>query len=178
MSWLEIGIVYLGGLLNGLVVMAGLVLYVGNKALRSSKKRVKELASSLTPEDPNYTAIETRMLRIKEIAQLQMELHGAADGPQRNAMDGRYKNSISRTLKELEEEKIAILTSIVKDGHDPSVNVVKADGTTEVTKLSAFLAGYSSDITDEKNDDVPVKQIGKFTVLRGGKDDGGTPTSH
>jgi len=184
MSWLEIGIMYLSGFISGLIAMSGVVLYIGNKHLKSKKKEsgdlaneLKKLTKQLGAEDPTYAAIETRMLRIKEIAQLQMELQGAADGPQRNAMDGKYKNSLMRTLKELEEEKITILNSIVKDGHDPSVNVLKADGTTEITKLSAFLAGYSSDITDEKND-AAVKQVGKFTVLRGGKDDGGTPTTH
>lgn len=176
MSWLDIGLLYLSGLISGIAAMTGIVLHLGNKILLRDKKKLEGLKTQLGDIDSAAASVETRMLRLREIAELQMELHGAADGPQRNAMDGRYKNSINKTLKELEEEKIAILTSIVSDGHDPSVNVLRADGTTETTKLSEFLAGHTSDTINEN--DTPVKQVGKFTVLKGGKDDGGTPTTH
>jgi hypothetical protein len=92
-------------------------------------------------------------------------------------MDGKYKNSCSRQIKQLEEEKVTILQSIIKDGFDPSVNVLKEDGTTETTKLSEFLAGYSSKLAEDKKN-APIKNVGKFVVHKGGRDDGGNTTTH
>ncbi len=176
MNALEIGLLYLSGFISGLIAMAGVVFHIGNKALNSGKKRAKELAKQIQSEDVVQAALEPRMARIKDIAKMQMDMQAAHDGPQRNAMDGKYKNSLMRQMKELEEEKVTILNSIVKDGFDPDVNVVKEDGTSHVVKLSEFLAGYDSKGYVPKSDDSKVKQVGKFTVLKGGKDD--KPTIH
>jgi hypothetical protein len=182
MTALEFGLIWISGFVSGLVAMSAIVFHIGNKALSASKKKIDEFAKKMPngfSDDLQMAAIEERMLRIKEIAQVQMDLQSAADGPQKNAMDGKYKNGLMAQLKVLEEEKIAILTSIVNDGFDPSVNVLKEDGTTEVTKLSAFLSGYTSKpFEGGVPADASVRQVGKFVVHKGGKDDNGNPTTH
>ena len=181
MNPLEVGAMFLSGFISGMVVTCGFVFYIGNKALVASKKKLEELGEQISTEGTKYSAIEGRMKRIKEIASLQMDLQGAADGPQRNAMDGKYKNSLMGKMKELEEEKVSILNSILKDGFDPQVSLLKEDGTTEIVKLSEFLAGEGEFVPPAAKD-AKVKQVGKFTVLKGGKDDGSSsgtpPTTH
>lgn len=180
MNWLEIFLVWFAGLVNGIVFTALIVFHIGNKALASSKKKLTDLADSLpkggTIDETLYALIEPRMNRIKEIAKLQMDLQGATDGPQRNAMDGKYKNGLMAQIKQLEEEKVTILNSILNDGFDPPVNVLKEDGTTELTKLSTFLAGYSSDAVGKPSEPGPVRNVGKFVIHKGGKDDSGNTT--
>jgi hypothetical protein len=186
MSALEFGLIFISGFISGLVAMGAAVMYVGGKAIKSSEAKLRKSIDNLANQLPNpgtlddlqYAAIEPRMARIKEIAKLQMDLQAAHDGPQRNAMDGRYKNGLMGELKQLEEEKVNILNSIVNDGFDPPVNVLKEDGTTQVTKLSAFLAGYDPKLAGEKKADGPVRNVGRFVVHKGGKDDGGNTTTH
>src|ERR1035437_409896 len=115
MSWLDIVLIYMSGILSGLIASAGIVLHVGSKILNRGKARAKELASNLKSDSLEQTALEPRMARIKEIAKQQMNTQAAHDGPQRNAMDGRYKNSLMKQMKELEEEKVSILHTILKN---------------------------------------------------------------
>lgn len=162
MGWVEIAAVYISGMVSGLVAAMFVIAYYGNKWNKQSKAK---------KEDP----IAERMNRIKDITIEQMDLQGQASGPQKNALHGKYKNGLNAQLKILEEEKTTILKSIIADGFDPEISFMDGDGEISRIKLSEFLA-QTGVIMDPKvpavKEEPKVKQVGKFTVHKGGKDDG------
>ena len=95
------------GFLTGVASMMYFVVYVG-----------KKLSSKDKP------SLEDRMKRVKAIADEQIELHSRIDGPQKNALHGKHKNSLLSQLKALDEEKTSILQSILSDGHDPKLKAI------------------------------------------------------
>lgn len=133
-----------------------------NKALQAAKDSVSE-----------------RLKKVRELTKLQFDLHSKTDGPQKNSLDGKYKNSLIREIKSLEEEKIEIMQSIIKDGFDPEVTTVSSDGSFKNLKLSELLG---QDSLKEEKKELPKKPTHKFTVHDGGKfdtDDGnGGETIH
>ena len=84
--------------------------------------------------------LKARMDRAKEISNEMSDIASRLDRPQRNALDGKYKNQILARFKALEEEKFEILKSIVKDGFDPELKTTTPDGFVTTMKLSEFLA--------------------------------------
>jgi hypothetical protein len=156
------------GFLVGAASMMYFVIYVG-----------KRLSSKDKP------SLEDRMKRVKAIADEQVELSRRADGPQKNSLDGKYKNSLISQMKILDEEKNSILQSILSDGHDPRLKTIDGNGVITEMKLSEFMAtmGY---VTQKPTTPPPAakpsgpERMGKFTVYRGGKDDedGGNNTTH
>lgn len=156
------------GFLTGAASMMYFVIYVG-----------KRLSSKDKP------SLEQRMKRVKDIADEQLELHSRIDGPQKNALHGKHKNSLLSQLKALDEEKTSILQSILSDGHDPRLKTIDGNGVITEMKLSEFMAtmGY---VTQKPTTPPPAakpsgpERMGKFTVYRGGKDDedGGNNTTH
>jgi hypothetical protein len=114
---------------------------------------------------PQHVADKIR--RVKEITREQLNLMPSTGGPQKNALHGKHKNSINRTLSSLEDEKNELLNSILNDGHDPEITSMAGDGTSSKMKLSEFLA-RTPPSSSEKNTN--TKKINKFTVHQGGKD--------
>lgn len=159
---------FLIGMICGLILAVGVVLYLGRRVLN---KKTKEVSTKLSISD--------RMKRVKEISTEQLELAMRADGPQKNSLDGKYKNSMIGRLKGLEEEKNDLLRSIIADGHDPELTTMNESGVVEKMKLSEYMAymGISMTTTTKQTEQPKVskprtEQIGKFTVIRGGKDGG------
>lgn len=149
---------YLMGILTGAVGIVTLTLYLGNKA---ASKKSKDLKS-----------IDDRMKKVKEITTMQLDLQAGASGPQKNALDGKYKNGLISELKRLEEEKNVILTSIIADGFDPEVTVMDEMGVVTKLKLSEFMAMQGITMPT-KNTDKKEQPRPRFTVHRGGLDDDG-----
>lgn len=158
---------FLVGMICGLILAVGIVLYLGKRVLQ---KKTQEVSSKLSISD--------RMKRVKEISTEQLELAMRADGPQKNSLDGKYKNSMIGRLKALEEEKNDLLRSIIADGHDPELTTMNESGVVEKMKLSEYMAYMGISMTTNKQPEQPkvskprTEQIGKFTVIRGGKDGG------
>lgn len=125
-------------------------------------------------------SVSKRMLKVKELTKEQLELQAQTSLPQKNALHGRYKNGVIGRIKELEEEKNTILKSIITDGFDPEITVMDESGVVTSIKLSEYLG--QNGITMPPKETTPPKtnsrQIGKFTVHKGGKDDGGGETVH
>jgi hypothetical protein len=159
------------GFLTGIVSMTYVVMLIGKRSLQSKSK--------------DKPSLEQRMKRVKDIADEQLELHSRIDGPQKNALHGKHKNSLLSQLKALDEEKTSILQSILSDGHDPRLKTIDGNGVITEMKLSEFMAtmGY---VTQKPTTPPPAakpsgpERMGKFTVYRGGKDDedGGNNTTH
>jgi predicted RND superfamily exporter protein len=168
------------GMLTGAVMVIMSMLYMARKTLKLKKvatsKFLEEIDKLTEDLEKRSTTVNERLTRVKEIVNEQFDLQSQAEGPQKNAMDGKYKNSIVRTVKSLEEEKHTILKSIISDGFDPKVTVLGPDGVVTEMKLSEFMVQAGIDVTPTKTDD-SVTKSGKFIVFKGGKDDS-EGTSH
>lgn len=154
------------GFLFGVSSVLGVIFHLGGKSLQKKKEELKERVKKAE-------SIESRMKRVKEITNEQVELAQRADGPQKNSLDGKYKNGIIREMKRLDEEKNNILKSILTDGHDPELTTIDEAGVVSRMKLSEYMAYMGIKMDPPKSNQSKVEQIGKFTVIRGGRDDGG-----
>lgn len=167
------GVILLGfyvlGLISGVIGTISLTIYIGTRAV---KKRKEEQAN------PKKMSVSDRMKRVKELQGEQLELAQRADGPQKNGLDGKYKNGLNGEIKRIEEEKTAILVSIIEDGHDPELTTMDASGVVTQMKLSEYMAYLGIKMQSKKSAAATPKteRIGKFTVVKGGKDDGGNTT--
>lgn len=125
---------------------------------------------------------EARLTRVREITEEQLELGQAVGRPQRNALDGKHQNMISRQIKALEEEKEAILASIIADGLDPLVGVQTETGDVERLKLSEYLARMNTVPPKPPTpDELKQERIKKLnlSLIKGGKPDSDSgPTTH
>lgn len=156
---------YVLGIATGAIGIIALTLWLGKRAID------KETKAKL----PSKESVSTRLKKVKEITNEQLDLQGAISGPQKNALHGKYKNGLIGRIKELEEQKVEILKSIITDGFDPEITVIDDSGVVTALKLSEFLG--QNGITMPSKDSQPdaqTKQVGKFIVHKGGKDDSGT----
>lgn len=173
---IEYALMYMAGVCTGVVLMFIWVLYIGQKASNKLKQmtpdKVKSASSKEKPKN-----ITDRMKRVREITEEMISLNQASDGPQKNALHGKDKNRNIARMKALEEEKNDILRSILRDGFDPELNAMDESGTITQMKLSEFMAmqGITMEPKVEQKPAPRSQQIGKFTVIRGGKDDGDKP---
>lgn len=157
---------FIMGFLLGLGSVLAFVMHVGNQGLKKKKAELQEKVKKAE-------SIDARMKRVKEITAEQVELASRADGPQKNSLDGKYKNGIIKEMKRLDEEKNTILKSILSDGHDPELTTIDEAGVVSRMKLSEYMAYMGIKMDPPKSQQPKVEQIGKFTVIRGGRDDGG-----
>lgn len=165
------------GLIVGFIITTGIVLYLGKKSL---SKKLESKLDSLKDATKKIESVSDRMKKVKDIVNQQLDMQAQATMPQKNGLDGKYKNGLIREIKRLEEEKHEILKSILKDGFDPEITTIDEAGIVTSMKLSQFMADQG--IVVQKEDKQTIKetpkQIGKFTVYKGGRDDGGGETSH
>ena len=164
---------FLLGLLVGVGGMVGFIIRVGAKGLAEKKAKL-EVAKK------KVESAEARMKRIKDITKEQLELAGRADGPQKNSLDGKYKNGLIGQIKKLSEERDDIMRSLLKDNYDPELTTVDETGVVTKMKLSEYMAymGIKMDKPVPPKATKTSEQIGKFTVIRGGRDDDGGETTH
>lgn len=154
------------GLITGVYGTLTIITALGQRALN---RRKRELEKST----PKMESVSSRMKRVKDITNEQLDIQSATAGPQKNAMHGKYKNGLISRMKELDEQKNEILKSIILDGFDPTITVMDTDGSVAEIKLSEFLA-QNGIIIPPKGSQPPPKPSSKFTVVKGGKDDGTT----
>lgn len=120
--------------------------------------------------------VSDRMKRIKEITNEQLDLTRQVDGPQKNSMHGKHKNSLISKIKSLDEEKNDLLRSILLDGHDPELTTVDNAGVVTHMKLSEYMVLMGIKMEPKKPTSPTAERVGRFTVVKGGKDDGGETT--
>ena len=159
------------GFIVGAVATISFTLYFGARTLKKLKEETGNTKKQLSISD--------RMKRVKEITNEQLELAQQADGPQKNGLDGKYKNSLTRQIKLLDEEKNNVLISILEDGHDPELTTMDSSGVVTKMKLSEYMAYMGIKMSPKSStpqSQPKTERIGKFTVVKGGKDDGGNTT--
>lgn len=158
---------YVLGLITGACGMVSLTLWLGNRSLERKRKQ-------LTEAPAGKLSLEARMKRVKDLTDEQMDLLAQIDQPQKNGLDGRHKNGLNSTVKDIEKEKAEILRSILEDGYDPEISAMDMSGVVSKMKLSEFMVDQGLIAPPKPKEEPKIKTLGKFTVHKGGKDDGGT----
>jgi hypothetical protein len=165
-------------LLGVLVGAAGIMTYGYAQVKKAKQKLAKKFAEELGKEtDDVQQGVKTvteRLTKAQEITDRQLELLAAAEQPSKNALHSQYKNGLAAEIKDLEEEKMDLLHSIIRDGYDPTLNV-RIDGVPERIKLSAYLARAGVLPPPLPEEDGPKdpnapRKVGKFLVYSGGND--------
>ena len=102
--------------------------------LKSLKKEIYRAYE----EGVKFGAVRLKIERINEISQEQVAYISNLDRPNASAAHARHKNTVVSTIKQLEEEKLELFRSILKDGADPTLTV-NIDGTIKQMKASELL---------------------------------------
>lgn len=162
--------IYVLGMISGSILTLTATLIIGARSLKKKREAVEE-------QKKNLVSLKDRMKKVKELTEDILAMQQSIDGPQRNALDGKYKNSVIRKIKDMDEEKNNILVSIIQDGYDPELTAMDpSTGTVTQMKLSEYMSymginvppkGTKVDAAKESK----AKRLGKFTVINGGKDD-------
>lgn len=136
-----------------------------------------------TKSAPYSQSVLDRLNKAGELTKIQNDIVSQTQAPSKSAAHSKHKNGLIQQWKLMEDEKMAILSSIVQEGHDPMVTVYNASTQRqEEIKLSAFLAtmGMGGTVpaqattTDPKiNTPESMRKIEKdgktFFVIDGGK---------
>jgi hypothetical protein len=165
------------GIILGFLVSIGVILYLGKKSL---SKKLENKLESVKKATKQIESVSERMKKVKEITNEQLGMQARATMPQKNGLDGKYKNGLISEIKRLEQEKHEILKSILKDGFDLEITTIDETGVVTSMKLSQFMADqgivFSKEetikektIKEETIKEVKTKQVGKFTIIKGGK---------
>lgn len=173
--------VFLLGFILGMTVTTALFFGYGYYQLRKLKKAKARIADEITKRiselDSKRESIRVRLVKAQEITQQQLDLRSQTEMPSKNALHSRYKNDLVGEIKKLEEEKLAVLRSILDDGYDPTIVVLDENGQRTELPLSHFVGHASlkqnadNPPSANSNPDSP-KRVGRFIIVKGGKDDG------
>jgi hypothetical protein len=180
---LEIAVVFTLGLTTGAAMFVGFGYYQLNKIKKNKADIVDKFKKHAETVRKKEISIKDRFVQAHELAKMQVELKAMAEMPSKNALHSRHKNGLISEIAELERQKISILKTILGDGMDPLITVINPSGEREEILLSTYVAGAETTLQDSFGDPAPSdvpgtttlpKKIGKFVVLKGGKDDGTT----
>lgn len=180
--------------LMGVLTGAGLVVAYGTYQMIQLKKNKSELIGKLKDklselktdqqkEIEKGQSIKDRLMMASRLADAQMEIRAQAEMPSKNSLHSRYKNGLVSQINELEAEKLSILRSVLGDGFNPTITVMREGGVKEEISLSDYVA-QSEELFNTNNPAAPgskeegpvngPRKAGKFVIYTGGKNDDGT----
>lgn len=143
MSWIAFSTGFVLGLLSALILAS--ILY-SRKEFSDEMQPVGKIGKLFKRFLRNFklrSSVNARLAQIEKIVEKQLELYSAIDSPQKNALDGKYKNTLIQEIDDLEREKVNIMSSILKEGVDPSVVVTDEYGNEYAMKLSEYMANFT-----------------------------------
>lgn len=189
---LELSLVFISGVICGVVGAIAFGSYLVKKLEARQKVRLADAAKpastdarkDVKAQKEAYARVKPRLDRAAQITQEQADIMNQAEQPSKNSLHSRYKNGLIAQAKLLEEEKTELLRSIIADGFDPEITVQTANGI-EKMHLSEYLASQGYDLgskpatnneappasTEEKKAEPSIRKVGKFFVIKGGKDE-------
>lgn len=130
------------GFIGGVVTVLSLSFYYAKKEIKKNRSKAESFYKELDKIKETVkkaTDVQARVNRVKEISKEQLDMQMQMELPQKNGLDGRYKNGLAKKIKSLEEEKMDILKSILNDGFDPEITTLNSESKTETMKLSEFM---------------------------------------
>ena len=186
LSWL---LVFGFGMATGATLAISYGLHQVKKMKKSKQQLLEDIKKKAQELDQKTTSIKERLVKATQIAQTQQELRAQIEMPSKNGLHSKYKNGLMTEIGELEQEKIDILRTILAEGFTPMITVIQDSGHREDVPLSEYIVTAQNDVdvmTGNKSEPLstepmapPVgtnepRQVGKFFVYKGGKDDGTT----
>lgn len=132
-------------LIYGLGIATGFLIvgiYGAILANRDQERRIRlaqEIKHFITETEKKLISVRDKMSRAQEITEEQLDIMYSMEGPQKGVLDGKNRKSLQLKLKTLEQEKMEILESVVKDGHNPTITILNEFSERESLKLSEFL---------------------------------------
>ncbi len=168
-------IVFLFGFMFGCMVSFLWIVFLVSKAKKKAKKITEDVKQVAKKLESTKDSVKKKMAMASKIAEQQLMLQEGAMVPSKNALRSKHKNGIIGEIKRLEEEKLALLHSIINDDKvDPVITVMDEASVKHEMKLSEFLHQKASQSAPPPPKLQPkVKIVGKFVIHKGGKDDGG-----
>lgn len=147
--------IFCAGFITGVITLLITAIIFG---LRQQKEDDRDL-KKIMKEVELMGSVKYRFAKANEITEQQLDLVSQAERPSASASHSRHKNDIIRRLKQLEEEKIDLFRSILKDGVDPVLSIV-IDGVPTTMKMSEAV-----DIHDNNQDRpmIPEKKTDTIT---------------
>jgi hypothetical protein len=165
---------FLLGTIAGVIFTIVYGMYQLKKLANSRGEKVKALEEKVKLQEAKFNSIKERLNEAQQLTEKQFELLGALDQPSKNALHSKYKNNISHEVRQLEEDKVKILRSIILDGYDPEITILNEKSEKMRIKLSEYLIkldrqnGVTPPPPPPENSKTTVKKIGKFVVYSGG----------
>lgn len=161
---------FIAGFLLGSLATLLIFIWLGRAVL---KKQVNKAISSVKSSAKlKNTEGDAMMDKVRELTLEQLDLKGQLDQPQKNALHGKHKNSISSRIKELEEQKLDLLRKTLALGYDPMIGTIDENGEIQKMKLSEYMVEYGITEKETKAETAPApKKENPFKVIEGGKGD-------
>lgn len=135
----DIIISFMAGIILTLLSMVG---YIFALAKSYKPEETKTLRNRLSKKDSDklVASIKVRFKEIEGLTVEQLRLVDILKAPNKGAMHAKGKGGVLRRVEELEDAKINIFRSIVKDGFNPSVGIYDNDGQKVEMKMSEAIA--------------------------------------
>lgn len=147
-------LIFIIGFLSGAGTLLAAAILVGLKQQKSDDKDLKKILKDVEL----MGSVKYRFAKANEITEAQLDLVSQAERPSASAAHSRHKNDIIRRLKQLEEEKIDLFRSILKDGVDPVLSVM-IDGVQQTIKMSEAVMMH------ENNHEGPAPVVEKTETI-------------
>ena len=182
---------FIFGVMCGSLMVMGFASYQLAQLQKNKGNLMKKLKDKLNEgkianlkDTEKGASITQRLIQAARLADAQMELRAQAEMPSKNALHSQYKNGLVRQIQDLELEKISVLKTVLGDGFDPIITVIRDGGIKEEIALSSYVAQSEQNLNLPSQPTAPAptepsalggpRKAGKFVIYTGGKDDGGT----
>jgi flagellar biosynthesis GTPase FlhF len=154
----------------------GYGMYSLKKITKQKESLLKQAEQTQKTKELLVASIKDRLTKAHEMTQKQFELLAELDMPSKNAVHSKWKNGISREVRQLEDDKVALLKSILADGFDPEIAILNESYQKEKIKLSDYLKKIEKTVGSEtpppppppENSGTTLKKVGRFFVYSGG----------
>lgn len=137
----------------GVLATVAAAIFHARSLIKKNKRRSEDFYKEMDKIKDTLkraNSVQDRFNKVKDITKEQLDLQMQTEMPQKNSLDGKYKNQLSRRIKDLEEEKKTILSSILDDGFDPEITALNSESKMETMKLSTFLNKESLEDSKQK----------------------------
>lgn len=157
---------FIAGIAVGVIILLLFALHLYVKT--SSKKTLNNLTSAsikkLAKDPALLESVKARMDTIISIAEKQETLMVSATTPSASASHSKYKNTIIRELKALEQEKMRLFKSIISDGVDLKMKT-SVDGKEQIMYMSELLKKYEDETAPASSPKQPAQKPVKTDTI-------------
>jgi hypothetical protein len=175
---------FLAGFVFGTLIGASLLMLYSIHSLKKAKgellnklkTKAAEMSKSMVDNADLRASVIERLKEASKLAEEQNALRAQAEMPSKNSLHSRHKNGLIYQIQELEQQKISILKSVLGDGYNPTITIIREGGVREEVSLADYIAGAEQNVSQSPSAPVGPKKAGKFVIINGGKDDGGGTT--